>query len=70
MDVVANDPFNSHIRSWIEWRSSKKFGETLGQQLKIYYDWPSFRATEDRVCGTIDIEKSSTEGVKLLNPVY
>jgi hypothetical protein len=29
MDVVANDPFNSHIRSWIEWRSSKKFGETL-----------------------------------------
>ena len=27
-------------------------------------------ATEDRVCGTIDIEKALTEGVKLLNLVY
>jgi magnesium chelatase subunit I len=27
-------------------------------------------ATEDRVCGTIDIEKALTEGIKALNLVY
>ena len=73
IDVVENDPFNSHpsdpdlmsdsVRQMLEENgalpiSHKKF---------IMVDLP-LGATEDRVCGTIDIEKALSEGVKAFEP--
>ncbi len=73
IDVVANDPFNSDpeepelmsdaVRDKIDQ------GETLpiAQQKVQMVDLP-LGATEDRVCGTIDIEKALSEGVKAFEP--
>jgi magnesium chelatase subunit I len=73
IDVVPDDPFNSSptdpefmsetVREMFE------SGQTLakGQKKVPMIDLP-LGATEDRVCGTIDIEKALTEGVKSFEP--
>ena len=73
IDVVADDPFNSHptdadLQS-DEVRQRLQRGEhvPLGAKQVPMVDLP-FGATEDRVCGTIDIEKALTEGVKAFEP--
>nr|NP_043214.1 Mg-protoporyphyrin IX chelatase [Cyanophora paradoxa]P48101.2 RecName: Full=Magnesium-chelatase subunit ChlI; AltName: Full=Mg-protoporphyrin IX chelatase [Cyanophora paradoxa]AAA81245.1 ChlI [Cyanophora paradoxa] len=73
IDIVANDPFNSHPTD-IELMSDnvrqlKENGEEISliQKKVPMIDLP-LGATEDRVCGTIDIEKALTEGVKAFEP--
>jgi len=71
--VVAKDPFNSdpHDPELMseEVRQRIKAGEQLpvGSMKIPMVDLP-LGATEDRVCGTIDIEKALTEGVKAFEP--
>jgi magnesium chelatase subunit I len=73
IEVVKNDPFNSHKSDLDlmgnEVKSSIQKGETIETELiKIpMVDLP-LGATEDRVCGTIDIEKALTEGIKAFEP--
>ena len=69
IEVVADDPFSSHptdgdLQSE-EVRLRIANGETMTVSTKqvIMVDLP-LGATEDRVCGTIDIEKALSEGVK------
>jgi magnesium chelatase subunit I len=73
IDVVTDDPFNSHP-SDIE-----LMGDSVRQMLDQGADVPVAKkkvimvdlplgATEDRVCGTIDIEKALSEGVKAFEP--
>ncbi len=69
IEVVADDPFSSHptdgdLQSE-EVRRRIANGEILPISTKqvIMVDLP-LGATEDRVCGTIDIEKALSEGVK------
>jgi len=73
MDVVENDPFNSHPTDYdLMSEDLRKFVES-GNSVKIakkkvaMIDLP-LGATEDRVCGTIDIEKALTEGIKAFEP--
>ena len=73
IDVVANDPFNSDPRDpelmSEEVRTATQNNESLEvvkAQITMV-DLP-LGATEDRVCGTIDIEKALTEGVKAFEP--
>jgi magnesium chelatase subunit I len=73
IDVVTDDPFNSSptdpefmsesVREMFE------SGQTLTRSKKKVpmIDLP-LGATEDRVCGTIDIEKALTEGIKSFEP--
>nr|YP_009546133.1 Mg-protoporyphyrin IX chelatase [Gloeochaete wittrockiana]ASQ40194.1 Mg-protoporyphyrin IX chelatase [Gloeochaete wittrockiana] len=73
MEVVSGDPFNS------DWKNPELMSDYVkklkqqGLKLKIskkkipMIDLP-LGATEDRVCGTIDIEKALTEGVKAFEP--
>lgn len=73
IEVVTDDPFNSSptdpefmsepVRELFE------AGQSLPQSKKKVpmIDLP-LGATEDRVCGTIDIEKALTEGVKSFEP--
>jgi magnesium chelatase subunit I len=71
--VVANDPFNSdpndpelmseEIREKIQ---QKQPLEITTKKISMV-DLP-LGATEDRVCGTIDIEKALTEGIKAFEP--
>ena len=68
IEVIKDDPFNLHpedadlLSQDIEKRISEK------SYIKIpMVDLP-LGATEDRVCGTIDIEKALTEGVKAFEP--
>ena len=73
IEVVADDPFNSHptdqelmsneVRSEIENNSTLKIGSIKVPMIEL-----PLGATEDRVCGTIDIEKALTEGVKAFEP--
>lgn len=73
MEVVKDDPFNSHKSDLDlmgnEVRLAIQNNETLEIELvKIpMVDLP-LGATEDRVCGTIDIEKALTDGVKAFEP--
>ncbi len=71
--VVANDPFSSHPSD------PDLMSDEVRQQLEQGADIPTSRkkvimvdlplgATEDRVCGTIDIEKALSEGVKAFEP--
>ena len=69
IEVVADDPFSSHptdgdLQSE-EVRRRIADGEIMKVSTKqvIMVDLP-LGATEDRVCGTIDIEKALSEGVK------
>ena len=73
IEVVNNDPFNSdpydlELMSQ-EVRERRNKEETLETTKKkiCMVDLP-LGATEDRVCGTIDIEKALTEGVKAFEP--
>ena len=73
MEVVENDPFNSdpndpelmseEIAIKIQ---NKEVLKTETKQIPMI-DLP-LGATEDRVCGTIDMEKALTEGVKAFEP--
>ncbi len=73
IEVVANDPFNSHpsdpdlmsdeVRDSLE----EQVPIDIVQQKVQMIDLP-LGATEDRVCGTIDIEKALSEGVKAFEP--
>lgn len=73
IDVVADDPFNSHptdpelMSNGVRDRVAK--GEAIATTKKkvTMVDLP-LGATEDRVCGTIDIEKALSEGVKAFEP--
>jgi len=73
IEVVKNDPFNSHTSDLDLMSNEVKIavenGETIeSESIKIpMIDLP-LGATEDRVCGTIDIEKALTEGVKAFEP--
>ncbi|ARV58215.1 magnesium chelatase ATPase subunit I [Nostocales cyanobacterium HT-58-2] len=71
--VVANDAFNSHPSD------TDLMSDEVRQQLEQEADIPvvykkvqmvdlPLGATEDRVCGTIDIEKALSEGVKAFEP--
>lgn len=73
IDVVADDPFNSHPHD------PEMMGDAVRQQKEQGIDVPVAKkkvtmvdlplgATEDRVCGTIDIEKALSEGVKAFEP--
>ncbi|MDC0833707.1 magnesium chelatase ATPase subunit I [Leptolyngbya valderiana BDU 20041] len=73
MDVVADDPFDSDPSNpelmSDEVRDRLSRGETLpiAKKKVTMVDLP-LGATEDRVCGTIDIEKALSEGVKAFEP--
>jgi magnesium chelatase subunit I len=74
IDVVASDPFNSHP-SDPDLMSEELRNEFLTNNIPFpkatkkvpMVDLP-LGATEDRVCGTIDIEKALAEGVKAFEP--
>ena len=73
IEVVANDPFNSSNTDF-ELMSEEVKIDVMGQK-QIPTDFKKvpmidlpLGATEDRVCGTIDIEKALTEGVKAFEP--
>ena len=73
IEVVADDPFNSHpsdpeimgdaVRQLVE-----KGAEVPVMKKKVMMVDLPLGATEDRVCGTIDIEKALSEGVKAFEP--
>lgn len=71
--VVENDPFNSHpedpelMSQEIQERIQRKEDIPVISKRISMIDLP-LGATEDRVCGTIDIEKALTEGVKAFEP--
>ena len=74
IEVVAEDPFNSHPTN-LELMSSEVKAQIQGDSSDIATDFIKIPmidlplgATEDRVCGTIDIEKALTEGVKAFEP--
>ena len=73
IDIVKDDPFNSHPTD-LELMSADVLAEyqndvTLStEQIKIPMVDLHLGATEDRVCGTIDIEKALTEGIKAFEP--
>jgi magnesium chelatase subunit I len=73
IDVVDGDPFNSHptdpeimsdeIRDLIDSGKTVLIAKKKVQMVDL-----PLGATEDRVCGTIDIEKALSEGVKAFEP--
>ncbi|MGV2828192.1 magnesium chelatase ATPase subunit I [Myxosarcina sp. GI1(2024)] len=73
IEVVAGDPFNSDPQD--SDLMSEEVKDKIERQLPIeivkkkvqMVDLP-LGATEDRVCGTIDIEKALAEGVKAFEP--
>ncbi|CAL1410332.1 unnamed protein product [Linum trigynum] len=73
IQVVSGDPYNSDPQDpeamGMEVRESISKGKELTVVLtKINMVDLPLGATEDRVCGTIDIEKALTEGVKAFEP--
>ena len=73
IDVVAGDPYNSSATDpdlqSSEVRERMQQGETLSTEPRQVpmVDLP-LGATEDRLCGTIDIEKALSEGVRAFEP--
>jgi magnesium chelatase subunit I len=74
IEVVKDDPFNSHptdlelMSNEVKSKIQNNPKEIETELIKIpMVDLP-LGATEDRVCGTIDIEKALTEGVKAFEP--
>ena len=73
IEIVANDPFNSDpndpegmsdaVREMIRQNKPLEIAKTKITMVDL-----PLGATEDRVCGTIDIEKALTEGVKAFEP--
>ena len=67
IQVIKDDPFNLHPDD-ADLVASSNSSEIETSFIKIpMVDLP-LGATEDRVCGTIDIEKALTEGVKAFEP--
>ena len=73
IDVVAADPFNSDphdpdlMSDQIRQQLEEQVPLQIVQKKVPMVDLP-LGATEDRVCGTIDIEKALSEGVKAFEP--
>jgi len=73
IEIVKNDPFNSSPYDLDLMSNEVKLNIQKGSVLETEFikipmvDLP-LGATEDRVCGTIDIEKALTEGVKAFEP--
>lgn len=73
IEVVANDPFNSHpsdpdlMSDQVKQQIDQQISLPTTHKKVIMVDLP-LGATEDRVCGTIDIEKALSEGVKAFEP--
>jgi len=73
IQVAADDPFNSSITDFELMSETIKTAVENNQKVNSEFkkvpmvDLP-LGATEDRVCGTIDIEKALTEGVKAFEP--
>ena len=73
IQVVVDDSFNSSTTDFELMSESVKNAVEKNEELPVGYkkvpmvDLP-LGATEDRVCGTIDIEKALTEGVKAFEP--
>lgn len=73
IEIVQDDMFNSHTSDYELMGDYVKQKLEKGQELKTSFikvpmvDLP-LGATEDRVCGTIDIEKALTEGIKTFEP--
>lgn len=66
IDVVADDPFNSDPNEPDEMGGDSQNRTSVKKKVPMV-DLP-LGATEDRVCGTIDIEKALSEGVKAFEP--
>ncbi len=66
IDVVADDPFNSDPNEPDEMGGDAQNRTSVKKKVPMV-DLP-LGATEDRVCGTIDIEKALSEGVKAFEP--
>jgi magnesium chelatase subunit I len=73
IQVVADDPFNSDpqdpelMSQDVRERMQRNEKLSVATKKISMVDLP-LGATEDRVCGTIDIEKALTEGVKAFEP--
>ena len=73
IEVVSHDPFNSDpydlelMSQEVRERRNKEEPLETTEKKICMVDLP-LGATEDRVCGTIDIEKALTEGVKAFEP--
>jgi magnesium chelatase subunit I len=73
IEVAADDPFNSSSTDFELMSETIRTKVEAGEEVPLEYkkvpmvDLP-LGATEDRVCGTIDIEKALTEGVKAFEP--
>nr|YP_009105764.1 magnesium chelatase subunit of protochlorophyllide reductase [Koliella corcontica]AIT94472.1 magnesium chelatase subunit of protochlorophyllide reductase [Koliella corcontica] len=73
IEVVENDPFNSDPNDFEAMSEDVREKIQNKENLKIVkkkitmVDLP-LGATEDRVCGTIDIEKALSEGIKAFEP--
>ncbi len=73
IEVVENDPFNSHptdpeLMSDHARQTLQQNGSLVTTSQKVSMVDLPLGATEDRVCGTIDIEKALSEGVKAFEP--
>jgi magnesium chelatase subunit I len=73
IEVAADDPFNSHPTDADLMSDGVRDRLLRGEEIPVTHkkvpmiDLP-LGATEDRVCGTIDIEKALAEGVKAFEP--
>lgn len=73
IQIVAGDPFNSSASDFELMGEEVKLAVLQNKEIPIAYkkvpmiDLP-LGATGDRVCGTIDIEKALTEGIKAFEP--
>jgi len=73
IEIVKDDPFNSHKSDLDLMSDEVKVAIQNSQNIETEFikipmvDLP-LGATEDRVCGTIDIEKALTEGIKAFEP--
>jgi magnesium chelatase subunit I len=68
IEVIKDDPFNLHPEDIHLLNDNMDKDKIIIDYIKIpMVDLP-LGATEDRVCGTIDIEKALTEGVKAFEP--
>nr|AOM64582.1 Mg-protoporyphyrin IX chelatase [Riquetophycus sp.] len=73
IEVVEDDLFNSHVSDYDLMADSVKQKIEEGESISTIFikvpmvDLP-LGATEDRVCGTIDIEKALKDGIKTFEP--
>jgi magnesium chelatase subunit I len=71
IEVIKNNPYNQHPSdnsNFIDEKNETKIKSIITEFIKVpMVDLP-LGATEDRVCGTIDIEKALTSGIKAFEP--